>query len=642
MEYLRLREWKNKFFSLPNIPRNENYVKSLFKYLEQKVTANNLMEKNEIRLGTNGFLQRDENNEWKLTAISNKLLEEKDEKILFLHFTRTVNFFGEILYLLEQKRLNIGMLLKIANKKYGIVNWKTKAQVSLRLQWLKDLGLITYSDFENLYAITKKGQNYLKLIKDEFEEITSDTDYTDEYDDLIKNVPHWIFEIENKESDKIGYIPGKNDVYLQTIIETLELIKTGRNEIASLRLIPILSELKETSLKQFIKTLVNLDLIKRISLTEYTLTHFGEKVLVLDDFQFVFFLDKKNSFVLEILHIVNEKPQTMKEILAVSQGKYSMIKVDISRRLKFLEKADLIYKIDYYTYSITNLGKAVIDNFNIQNIFQPVDSPESKLLEEDFITDSLEALLIELRQAASDSTNPKRFEKSVKDCFTLIGFDCELLGNSGETDVLAQTKMAPASQYKLVIDAKSTSSPSINESVIDFDTLKDHRRKHNADYIIVVAIKFTENRLIDRAKNHNVALIDVETLSELLKNHHEVPLGYQEYEKIFSEGGLVDLDTLTEDRNHLIYQKEVIYKVLEVLTEEITDEVTHGVLTSRDIYMVLKNNHDFNSPPTIEQIDEVLKFLSSPFIRGIEKIKNGYSARGSVNEISNILNFLSQ
>lgn len=642
MEYLRLREWKNKFFSLPNIPRNENYVKSLFKYLEQKVTANNLMEKNEIRLGTNGFLQRDENNEWKLTAISNKLLEEKDEKILFLYFTRTVNFFGEILYLLEQKRLNIGMLLKIANKKYGIVNWKTKAQVSLRLQWLKDLGLITYSDFENLYAITKKGQNYLKLIKDEFEEITSDTDYTDEYDDLIKNVPHWIFEIENKESDKIGYIPGKNDVYLQTIIETLELIKTGRNEIASLRLIPILSELKETSLKQFIKTLVNLDLIKRISLTEYTLTHFGEKVLVLDDFQFVFFLDKKNSFVLEILHIVNEKPQTMKEILAVSQGKYSMIKVDISRRLKFLEKADLIYKIDYYTYSITNLGKAVIDNFNIQNIFQPVDSPESKLLEEDFITDSLEALLIELRQAASDSTNPKRFEKSVKDCFTLIGFDCELLGNSGETDVLAQTKMAPASQYKLVIDAKSTSSPSINESVIDFDTLKDHRRKHNADYIIVVAIKFTENRLIDRAKNHNVALIDVETLSELLKNHHEVPLGYQEYEKIFSEGGLVDLDTLTEDRNHLIYQKEVIYKVLEVLTEEITDEVTHGVLTSRDIYMVLKNNHDFNSPPTIEQIDEVLKFLSSPFIRGIEKIKNGYSARGSVNEISNILNFLSQ
>jgi hypothetical protein len=137
-------------------------------------------------------------------------------------------------------------------------------------------------------------------------------------------------------------------------------------------------------------------------------------------------------------------------------------------------------------------------------------------------------------------------------------------------------------------------------------------------------------------------LLDVDALADLLKNHREVPLGYKEYEKIFSKGGIVNLDSLAEDRAQLIYQKKLVYSVLDVLTEERDDPVTKGELSARDIYIMLKMNQNLSQSPTLNQIEGALEFLSSSFIRGIEKTKNGYSATGSVTEISNILNFLSR
>lgn len=65
--------------------------------------------------------------------------------------------------------MNIGRLLKIANEEYLIVNWKKKNQIYTRLQWLRDLGVVEYSGFENLYKINNKGQVYLEIITDNFE-----------------------------------------------------------------------------------------------------------------------------------------------------------------------------------------------------------------------------------------------------------------------------------------------------------------------------------------------------------------------------------------------------------------------------------------------------------------------------------------
>src|SRR5699024_11354736 len=64
------------------------------------------------------------------------------------------------------------------------------------------------------------------------------------------------------------------------------------------------------------------------------------------------------------------------------------------------------------------------------------------------------------------------------------------------------------------------------------------------------------------------------------------------YEKIFSKGVIVNLDSLAGDRAQLIYQKKLVYSVLDVLTEERDDIVTKGELSARDIYIMLKMNQN--------------------------------------------------
>lgn len=642
MDYLRLKGWSNKIYSMPEIPRENNFVESLYTYLEQ-FKNNNLEEKIALGLRTNGFLLKDENNSWKLTDISKKILNTRNNEILFEHLSNTVVFFGEILYLLNQDSMNIGRLLKIANEEYLIVNWKKKNQIYTRLQWLRDFGVVEYSGFENLYKINNKGQVYLEIITDNFE--LHKKIQTTEHDKIMNSIPNWIFENKKKDLDNLGYIAGSKENYLNTIKETIRLIQNEQNDLSDFIKSSVFSGLKENSVKHHIKTLTVMGLIERQSLTTYKVTAIGGEILSLNDFQFVFYLDKIYTFVLEILLYLNRKPQTLKELIAIPKEKYSVNKDSMSKRLNFLEVAKLIYKVDYYTYTTSDLGKSVLSYFNIESSLTSdnIEINENDIdIDSSTPTDSINSLIIELRQAASDSTLPSRFEKVINECFINLGYDSKWLGKSGETDVLAQTKTAPVSQYKIIIDAKSTSSPTVSDSLIDFDTLKEHKQKYNADYIVVVGIKFDKGRVVKRANEHEVALLDVDALADLLKNHREVPLGYKEYEKIFSKGGIVNLDSLAEDRAQLIYQKKLVYSVLDVLTEERDDPVTKGELSARDMYIMLKMNQNLSQSPTLNQIESALEFLSSSFIRGIEKTKNGYSAKGSVTEISNILNFLSR
>src|SRR5699024_7275853 len=343
------------------------------------------------------------------------------------------------------------------NDEYLIVNWKKKNQIYTRLQWMRDLGIVEYFDFENLYKINNTGLVYLETIIDNFE-LRNKIQIT-EPDEIMNNIPNWIFESEKKDLDNLGYIAGSKEDYLITIKETIRLIQNEQNDLSDFTASPVFSGLKEKSIKHHIKTLTDMGLIERQSLTSYKLTAIGGKVLSLNDFQFVFYLDKICTFVLEILLYLNRKPQNLKELTAIPKEKYSVNKDSMSKRLNFLEVAKLIYKVDYYTYATSDLGKSVLSYFNIKSSLtgNNIEINENDIdIDSSTPTDPINSLIIELRQAASDSTMPSRFEKVINECFINLGYDSKWLGKSGETDVLAQTKTAPVSQYKIIIDAKST------------------------------------------------------------------------------------------------------------------------------------------------------------------------------------------
>src|SRR5699024_9055326 len=283
MDYLRLKGWSDKIYSMPEFPRGNNFIESLYTHLEE-FKNNNLEEKIALRLRANGFLLKDENNSWKLTDISSKILNTGNNELLFEHLSNTVVFFGEILYLLKQDSMNIGRLLEIANDEYLIVNWKKKNQIYTRLQWMRDLGIVEYFDFENLYKINNTGLVYLETIIDNFE-LRNKIQIT-EPDEIMNNIPNWIFESEKKDLDNLGYIAGSKEDYLITIKETIQSIQNEQNDLSDFTASPVFSGLKEKSIKHHIKTLTDMGLIERQSLTSYKLTAIGGKVLSLNDFQF--------------------------------------------------------------------------------------------------------------------------------------------------------------------------------------------------------------------------------------------------------------------------------------------------------------------------------------------------------------------
>ena len=51
-------------------------------------------------------------------------------------------------------------------------------------------------------------------------------------------------------------------------------------------------------------------------------------------------------------------------------------------------------------------------------------------------------------------------------------------------------KVAPAYSYTVNIDAKSTYSGTVTDILVDFDALAAHKKKPNADYIVITGIDF--------------------------------------------------------------------------------------------------------------------------------------------------------
>ena len=138
-------------------------------------------------------------------------------------------------------------------------------------------------------------------------------------------------------------------------------------------------------------------------------------------------------------------------------------------------------------------------------------------------------MITELRLSSRDSANPDRFEKAIKSAFVYLGFQAAWLGGSGKTDVLIQARTAPKLSYVVAVDAKSTQSGNVTEEMIDFDTLKEHRKLHHADYSAIVGCSFRGERLFNRCREHKVALLDVDIMEQMIRNQAEIPLTGENY-----------------------------------------------------------------------------------------------------------------
>lgn len=660
-EYPEIRDWDTKVFSMPKIPRSSNGYQESLKVILTALKENkpynksieiegskrkDTLERLFVFLRPTGIVKKESNGQWKMSDDISKWLDSDDSLYLAAILNANIRFFSEILHILSKKPTQIQELREIAKNEYKLP-WKEKSEIHNRLGWLRDLGFVMYEDFSHTYKITDVGEEFLSSVG------YFDPQYLDiELDSTIneKEVPvsNWALELCTssfvEKKNGIGYLPGNVHTMYDTAYSYL-LLMANPTDIATIKNYSYETYgIKKSSVNALLTTLSNLDFIERRTKTQYQTSRLGKKFLTNNfELDFACCVHYKVNFVFEILAELYQENLSLKELSTRGKVSYNFSYKDygeLRKRIHILTAANLIQEVGTEMYGLTNRGSnfyKLIKEHISGNTVERSQFDETKVKYENLTY--VDACLNEMRLASKDSSNPERFEKALEVSFGLLGFNVEHLGGSGKTDILLNAPTAPKFAYSVTVDAKATYHSEVSESSINFDTIVEHKYKHKANFAVIVGTKFEGERLISRAKNRGVALINVDSLESLIKLHAEVPLKSDSYKKILEQSGLVDLQVLDEDRKKITREGSLLQAIIECLSDQSNDPFTKGIVQAREIYLLLKNNQQFDTPPDLNEIQIMLDFLSSPLISVVGAAKEGYYALGSLNDAAQKFDF---
>ena len=138
----------------------------------------------------------------------------------------------------------------------------------------------------------------------------------------------------------------------------------------------------------------------------------------------------------------------------------------------------------------------------------------------------------ELALAAVDSQDPDRLERVVGSALDFLGYEVEIIGGAGRTDVLAIAPLG-VNRYTVVLDAKSSAKGRISGAQIDWLSIRAHREAENAEFACVVGPEFAGGQLRERASEFDTALLTATELGSLVEMHAATPLALTELRPIF-------------------------------------------------------------------------------------------------------------
>lgn len=657
-EYPKTKDWNDKVHSTPSIPGGKNVIVSNLKELLLAVQNNTPLDQvpeleesnskstlNHLcvhQLSAMRFVERACDGKWVLTKEAKLWIESDDNLYLAAYFCANVKFFAEILFYLDSPKTS-RELFNIAVNEYDMA-WKITTTINNRLVWLRQFGLIEFQEFSLLYSITEKGKEFLKTVNPIMpESITHGEDDTISEKDVLLDELFITYFHENKNSVRktgFGYFPGKTNEFEKALFDFLTQIDDD-NKIDSINNFALKKyNIKDSSARSALNTISSMGLIERRTNTSYAVTDLGYSWLENKDILSLLPLFQlKYLFFLEILLELKDSTLSAKELATLAKVSYGFDKenvFEINNRIAILKQAKLVMNLSAEKFTLTNRGKLLLERYGNTFGIEKLETTANGIA----VVDNVD-IVSELRMASKDSYNPDKFEKVVRDFFALIGFDAEWLGGAGKTDVLLKTTGSPLDSFVVTVDAKATSSSAVTDGLVDFDTLKEHQKKHGSNYIAVVGRDFNE-RLIKRAIEHHVVLFDVDTLEAFLNIHQKTPQKISTYRKVFEQSGKADLSVLDADIKKTEKNGTLLIGIMQRLIDECEDPITKGQLSVRDLYMSLRSNPDLLSVPTIDEIETALSFLSSPIIGCVVKEKDFYYATGSLNDMAKTLNFLKE
>jgi hypothetical protein len=428
----------------------------------------------------------------------------------------------------------------------------------------------------------------------------------------------------------LGYVPRGNGE--ADIFQALKsLVNAASPSITKADLLAFASDhfgVSESSFGAVLTTLTKSGLVEQTSLGVYESTQPAREWLeTADPIDLVLLIHAHYLFVLEIIPMLREYDRAP-DLARAAVDYFGMKRADVSgirNRLQILKAAGLIVERANWRYQSSALGDAVAARYPLQ-VARDDEPSESGGSEQDSdarypaITQTALRIGRELVSAGTDSDNPVRLEQASAEAMRFLGFKANHIGGSGKTDVLAIVDDDNAKPVRVVIDAKSARSGTVNEGGVSFDTLREHQLKHKADHVVLVGPSFDSGRIRARADQNHVTLITTHELAGILVRHARTPLSAHHYVGVVTDN-MESQRALESNWSAAERRATLLAQVVTVLAEEArdTDDVTHGALTSDQLYLITREGGS-GPRPRPRDIESVLELLQHQLIDSVRTV----------------------
>lgn len=647
IEYEQARPWSNRSFSMPAVPGgNLGQIKVLRCLLSSLRSGVHVDEPLQIpdgggstvtfssmgqRLQPAGLVARTGKNSWLLTRQAEAWLDSEDDGYLISILHSNIRFVGELLHE-AREGLTQSDLLDLAASRYGC-SWDSLDQIRRRTAWLRAGGFLGL-DFRHQVTPTDAGFGLLEKLEIYRPGATRKRAPVPE----VATVPPPADLVQaalasadiSQRKAKIGYIPRNEGNALNSLRKFSLAMKDGVSREEIDRFGSSEFGLRASSTASALSSLKSAGLVRQVGFDEYAAT---ELAIVCADgdsnIDYLRVLHTKFRFFGEVLEAL-EEVDTPRDLAALGKLRYGMPREDIAEvrtRLQMMRECGLIEEVSWGHYRLLEQGRALLAELPCE-ILEPerIESdpfPADRDVQESGLLDC-EGICEELNTSSRSSGNPERFEAAVAQAFMYLGFEAQLLGGPGQTDVLVVANLAGGRRFTAIVDAKSSASGKVGEQQINFDTLKEHKAANSADFALAVGPSFPGSRLISRAEAHGIGLFGVEELTKLLRMHLEAPFTLVDFMSLLRVSGAITTAIVERKWSAEIRAFRLCERVLHQLAAEAAnvDAFTTGALSAHDLYLILRT--ESADPPSPSEIESALSLLSSDLLHAVQKNGSQY------------------
>lgn len=595
--------------------------------------------------GRSGLLVREASGTLSISDEACSWLDRPSNSLLMSLFHGNVRFFGELLASIEAGTTHEA-LRRTAVEAYSLP-WKTLDQVRRRTTWLRATGMVELWSTNEL-VVTEAGKSFLSSIELASPDSIS-LRHGEDFANIVVSTPGPVIARELEALDQaalrnrkraISYMPGGDPIdVIQQLVAIAEapITREKFEQLCSQEF-----EIAESSASGSLNALRSANLLEQVGPSQFRVSDAATEWLETDDPLDLVRLFHVNFVGVGELLTMLESTVGAGELARRLEAKYGIARLttnEIARRLRILEAAGLVQRVTQLSCRILPLGEAFCQSIPLM---QPVQDATASAggsaiagnTDDSSFTSQLTELARELVESSTDVTNTTRFERSIAEALTYLGFSVLHISGPGKTDVLIEAWLAPGSSRTVAVDAKTAASGT--KDTIEFNVLREHRKLHKASTSVVVAPGF-DARLINWAKEEDVALISASTLGEVLALQAAYPLPVSDLAQMFSVDGI---DSLREKWAAVKRQQEILSQVVVTLWRSANNtghvQASGGALTARDLWLMTMANENAASQ---EEIAEVLHFLASPLVNAVEARKNesktnSYSALSSPSSVA--------